>query len=150
MRRQTPEHIARKRAAGLALVEEGGDLTDAAMPAEGTSAHVTLLVADFLAGAGQAGRCVPDADVAAFIRTAAPVYGRYWRKAAREPGAETELARDALAKLAMLRLIQRDADGARGLPALARFSLGDTTLIARPATPGATDNNTADNQANLF
>ncbi|MBC7452921.1 MAG: TIGR02678 family protein [Massilia sp.] len=139
-----------QRAEGLALVDEGGELTDAAMPAEGTSAHVTLLVAEFLAGPGQAGRSVPDADVAAFICAAAPVYGRYWRKAARGPGAEAELARDALARLAMLRLIRHDTDGARALPALARFSLGDTQLIARKAAPGATDTNAADNQANLF
>ncbi len=134
-----------QRAEGLALVDESGDLTDAAMPAEGTSAHVTLLVAEFLAG--QAGRCVPDADVADFILAATPVYGRYWRKAAREPGAEGELARDALSRLAMLRLIRHDADGARGLPALARFSLGDTEIIARTPPPPA---NAADHQANLF
>ncbi|HEU4375650.1 MAG TPA: TIGR02678 family protein [Telluria sp.] len=134
-----------QRAEGLALVDEGGDLTDAAMPAEGTSAHVTLLVAEFLAS--QPGRCVPDTDVADFIRAATPVYGRYWRKAARDAGAEGELARDALFRLAMLRLIRLDANGARGLPALARFSLGDTEIIARPPPPPA---KSADHQANLF
>ena len=41
---------AEQRAEGLALVDEGGELTDVAMPAEGTEAHVTLLVAEFLAG----------------------------------------------------------------------------------------------------
>ncbi|WLI89653.1 TIGR02678 family protein [Massilia sp. R2A-15] len=139
-----------QRAEGLALVDEGGELTDAVMPAEGTSAHVTLLVAEFLAGASQAGRCVTDTEVANFIRAAAPEYGRYWRKAAREPGAEAELARDALGRLAMLRLIRHDAGGARGLPALARFSLGDTEIIARKAPPGAPGTDAPDTQATLF
>ena len=40
---------AETRAEGLALVDETGALTDVAMPAEGTEAHATLLVADFLA-----------------------------------------------------------------------------------------------------
>jgi uncharacterized protein (TIGR02678 family) len=41
----TPE----SRAEGQALVDADGELTDVAMPAEGTEAHATLLVADFLA-----------------------------------------------------------------------------------------------------
>ena len=57
-----------------------------------------------------------------------PEYGRYWSKVAREPGAEKELARDALRRLAMLRLIEwRDAV-VRPLPALARFALGRPEL----------------------
>src|SRR5665213_4438954 len=42
--------VAEQRAEGLALVDEVGLLTDVAMPAEGTDAHVTLLVAEYLAG----------------------------------------------------------------------------------------------------
>ncbi len=142
--------VPEQRAEGLALVDEDGDLTDVVMPAEGTLAHVTLLVAEFLAGADQAGHCVPDAGVAAFIRKATPVYGRYWRKAAREPGAEAELARDALARLAMLRLIEHDTDGARALPALARFSMGDTHIIARATATAPAGPVVHDNQPDLF
>lgn len=144
--------VPEQRAEGVALVDEGGDLTDAAMPAEGTASHITLLVAEFLAATARArpGAPVADAQVADFIREAAPVYGRYWKKAAREPGAEAELARDALERLAMLRLIRRGPDGARGLPALARFSLGDTELIPRKTTPAGARVAAADNQANLF
>jgi len=79
---------AETRAEGLALVDETGALTDVAMPAEGTEAHATLLVADFLArgwrqsrpgrrdGAGKAnGHAAPDvpirtADIVAFLREA--------------------------------------------------------------------------------
>lgn len=123
-----------QRAEGLALVDEDGALTDVAMPAEGTDAHATLLVAEFLAGrqrAGAAEGCALD-EVAAFIAEARKRYGNYWRKSAREPGAEHELARTALQRLAQLRLITTHGEQVRPLPALARFALGDAEL--RPAT----------------
>ena len=113
---------AEQRAEGLALVDESGDLTDVAMPAEGTDAHATLLVADFLATNGQA--FVAEEDVTAFLGEAKGTYGRYWRKSAREPGSERELAAVALDRLDRLRLIARDGGGVRPLPALARFALG--------------------------
>jgi uncharacterized protein (TIGR02678 family) len=144
--------VPEQRAEGLALVDDGGELTDTAMPAEGTAAHVTLLVAEFLAAANrrQPGCWSAESDVAAFIREAAPVYGRYWRKAAREAGAELELARAALARLAMLRLVRCGTGGVRALPALARFALGDTELIPRKVTPAQPDLTAASNQADLF
>jgi uncharacterized protein (TIGR02678 family) len=126
-----------QRAEGLALVDEAGELTDIQMPAAGTASHVTLLVAEFLAGAGP-GTAVADEAVREFIRAAAQQFGRYWNKAARAPGAEADLARDALARLAALSLIRRDAgsDGIRALPALARFSLGAAELVARKPAAG--------------
>lgn len=128
---------AEQRAEGLALVDEGGELTDVAMPAAGTASHVTLLVAEFLAGAGRAQPAAPvsEAAVAEAVRGLIPEYGRYWAKAAREPGAEAGLASDALARLEMLRLVRRDAEGVYPLPALARFALGDAQLVARKRTP---------------
>jgi len=123
------------------LVDEGGELTDVAMPAAGTASHVTLLVAEFLAGAGRARPTAPvsEAVVVEAVRGLIPEYGRFWAKAAREPGAETALAGDALARLEMLRLIRRDAGGVYPLPALARFALGEAELVARKrtATKGA-------------
>lgn len=129
--------VAEQRAEGVALIDELGLLTDAAMPAEGTEAHVTLLVAEFLAGRLRqaAGAQVSDDEVAAFIRAAVADYGRYWRKSAREPGGERELATAALSRLAMLRLI-RHADGqVRPLPALARIALGQTTVTTGANPP---------------
>jgi len=127
---------AEQRAEGLALVDESGDLTDVAMPAAGTASHVTLLVAEFLAGAGRAQPAAPvsEAAVREAVRGMIPEYGRYWAKAAREPGAETDLAKNALARLAMLRLVRRDAGGVYPLPALARFALGEAELVARKRT----------------
>ena len=45
--------VAEQRAEGLALVDETGVLTDVAMPAEGTDAHATLLVAEYLGRSSQ-------------------------------------------------------------------------------------------------
>ena len=129
--------VPEQRAEGLALVDEDGALTDVAMPAEGTEAHATLLVAEFLAGRQRAGAtegCGLD-EVAAFIAEARTRYGNYWRKSAREPGAEHELAATALQRLAQLRLITTHGEQVRPLPALARFALGDAEL--RPATTSA-------------
>lgn len=121
--------VAEQRAEGLALVDEDGQLTDVAMPAEGTDAHVTLLVAEFLAGRSDPAEL---ADVVGFIGEARERYGRYWRKSAREAGAERELADIALERLRKLQLIARDGGPIRPLPALARFSLGEAD-IRKPA-----------------
>lgn len=116
---------AEQRAEGLALVDEDGQLTDVAMPAEGTEAHATLLVAEFLAKR-------PDPagleDIAAFLAEARDRYGRYWRKSAREAGSERELAGIALERLRKLQLIAHDAGSIRPLPALARFALGQADI----------------------
>ncbi|TAN49090.1 MAG: TIGR02678 family protein [Methylococcaceae bacterium] len=158
---------AEQRAEGLALVDDGGELTDLAMPAEGTDAHVTLLVAELLAtalrqtaGEAESLRLLDsrreaeklrlldsrreaeklrllDCDVIAFVAGAKATYGRYWRKSAREPGAERELAQQALDKLQKLQLIARDGAAIQPLPALARFALGEAeikqTAVAQPA-----------------
>lgn len=130
-----------QRAEGLALVDENGELTDEAMPAEGTDAHVTLLVADFLAsrysktlapegvdGAQAPSAPTPLVDIAGFLAEAKDRFGRYWRKSAREPHAEIELAEIAVKRLERLRLLERAGEGVRPLPALARFSLGDVEV----------------------
>ena len=126
--------VAEQRAEGLALTDEAGTLTDVAMPAEGTEAHVTLLVAEHLAGRARkngASAATTDDAVAAFVRGATERYGRFWRKSAREPGAERELAQTALERLQKLELIMCDANRIRPLPAIARFALGDADVQAK-------------------
>lgn len=143
---------AEQRAEGLALVDESGDLTDTAMPAIGTASHITLLVAEFLAkeltdpGRKELGGLIAESEVAVFIMRSTPEYGRYWSKAAREPGAEKELARNALRRLAMLRLIEWREAVVRPLPALARFALGAPLL---KNSTGAVDEK-AERQKDLF
>jgi len=120
-----------QRAEGLALADETGSLTDVAMPAEGTDAHVTLLVAEYLAHRtrdGTASGAVPEQDIADFLIEARERFGRYWRRSAREPGTERELAAIAIERLEMLRLAERSSDGIRPQPALARFALGEAEI----------------------
>lgn len=126
--------VPEQRAEGLALVDDSGVLSDVAMPAEGTEAHVTLLVAEHLAGLAEA---LSEAEVATFVASLRERYGRFWRKSAREPGSEHELAATALERLHKLQLIRRAEGAARALPALARFAVGEAD-IRKPAPPAAT------------
>jgi uncharacterized protein (TIGR02678 family) len=121
--------VVEQRAEGLALADEAGALTDISMPAEGTEAHVTLLVAEYLAGklregSERADRLATESDVTHFIEEARERYGRYWRRSAREPGTQRELAQIALERLRKLRLIAMSADGIQPLPAISRFAVG--------------------------
>lgn len=123
--------IPEQRAEGLALADESGELTDVSMPAEGTEAHATLLVAEHLAQrlrAPQATEVTTEDAVAAFLRSAVDQFGRYWRKSAREPGAEKELAEIALDKLHRLQLVARQDGRVHALPAIARFAVGKPEL----------------------
>lgn len=127
--------VPEQRAEGLALADESGELTDVSMPAEGTEAHATLLVAEHLAhrlrDPAFSPACTEDA-IAAFLRAAVDRYGRYWRKSAREPGAERELANIALDKLHKLQLIARRDGMVHPLPAIARFAIGETEVRTAP------------------
>lgn len=130
--------VAEQRAEGLALVDETGALTDVAMPAEGTEAHATLLVAEYLADhlRREPGPfAIGASTIAAVLGDAKERYGRYWRKSAREPGAEHELAGIAIDRLEKLNLVRRDGSTIRARPALARFALG-TEIVARQQAPG--------------
>jgi uncharacterized protein (TIGR02678 family) len=127
--------VAEQRAEGLALADENGQLTDVAMPAEGTEAHATLLVAEYLAQQLRQARApvrVDQDQIALFLRDAAARYGRYWRKSARAPGAERELAGIAVERLCRLGLLMRESGGVRPLPAIARFSVGQTEVRGAP------------------
>jgi uncharacterized protein (TIGR02678 family) len=125
-----------QRAEGVALTDEAGMLTDIAMPSEGTEAHVTLLVAEFLATQQDPRNALraeafpmSETDIAHFISDARLSHGSYWRKSAREPGAEQELARNAIVRLQSLQLIAVSEQGIRPLPALARFAAGAVELV---------------------
>ena len=129
--------LAEQRAEGLALVDEAGELTDVVMPAEGTEAHVTLLVAELLANRqrvnGGNGNVITVSEVTLFVAQAKERYGTYWRKSAREPGAEQELAHSALERLQKLQLVARLGDAIQPLPALARFAIGETEIKRSPS-----------------
>jgi uncharacterized protein (TIGR02678 family) len=130
--------LAELRAEGIAMVDPDDELTDVRMPEQRTDGHVTLLVAEYLAGRGRA----PRAELLAFVRRAAQAHASYWRKGVTDPGAETGLLEVALEKLAALRLIEvdtevtRDGTGTviRGRPAIARFALAEP-VIREPGSP---------------
>ena len=123
---------AEQRAEGLALVDEEGELTDVVMPAEGTEAHVTLLVAEFLANRRNDGANVAVSEITLFVAQAKERYGAYWRKSAREPGAEQELAYSAVERLQKLQLVACIGEAIQPLPALARFAIGETEIKRSP------------------
>ncbi len=134
--------VAEQRAEGVALVDEDGGLTDVAMPAEGTDAHVTLLVAEFLAGRQRSGPAAPGRadsvgqdDVVAFLAEARARYGSYWRKSAREAGSEQELAQIALERLEKLHLVARLGGRVMPLPALCRFSIAEADIRGPGSSP---------------
>ena len=122
-------------------MDEDGGLTDVVMPAEGTDAHVTLLVAEFLAGRQRSEARTPERsdaagvdEIEAFLADARSRYGSYWRKSAREPGSEHELARIALERLEKLHLVARHDGRVVPLPALCRFSIAEADIRA-PVAP---------------
>lgn len=116
--------IAEVRAEGIALVDPERELTDVALPEEGTGGHVALLVAEFLATRIRSGeRCVPRVEIERHVRELAAVHGKYWRKSAREPGAEVHLASEAIEFLVALDLARPVQEGIEARPAIARFSL---------------------------
>lgn len=113
------------RAEGIALVDEGGGLTDLALPEEGTDGHVTLLIAEYLAAAARRPTPGPiaEARIEAHVASLAQQYGKYWRRDARQPGAEQALTERTLTRLAALGLVKRTDGAVVPLPAIARFAL---------------------------
>ena len=77
------------RAEGIAMVDPDDELTDVRMPEQRTDGHVTLLVAEYLAGRARA----PRAELLTFVRQAAQAHASYWRKGVTDPGAEIRAAR---------------------------------------------------------
>jgi uncharacterized protein (TIGR02678 family) len=123
--------VAEVRAEGIAMVDPDDDMTDVRMPEVGTDGHVTLLLAEHLAH--NASQLVPEAGLHRLVRQLAEEHSAYWRRSAREPGAEVLLVDTALERLAALRLIRRGPDGVRPLPALARYALATPTIAEEHA-----------------
>jgi uncharacterized protein (TIGR02678 family) len=133
--------VAEVRAEGIAMVDPEDDLTDVRMPDSGTDGHVTLLIAEHLAGhagapAGDGGDggavLVPEPELHRLVQRLAREHRAYWRRAAGDPGAEIALTDASLDRLEALQLVRREPGGVRPLPALARYAL------AAPTLPGAT------------
>jgi len=122
--------VAEVRAEGIAMVDPEDDLTDVCMPDTGTDGHLTLLLAENLARSADGIDCaaVPEAELQQLVRRLAREHRAYWRRGAREPGAEIALLDTALQRLVALRLIRREPEGVRPLPAIARYAVAAPTI----------------------
>jgi hypothetical protein len=121
--------VVELRSEGLALCDPDGNCSDVAMPADGTDAHVTLLVADHLAHAGNG---VPDRlQIERFVAESAERYGRYWRRSAQGEAGARDLTAVAVHRLSQLKLITVDGDKIEILPALVRYKLGEPDIKHR-------------------
>ena len=114
------------RLEGIAMVDDRGELADSTMTEAGTDGHVALLVAGFLSRAcrERRGAAVAMSEIAAHIADARSEFGSHWRQDAREPGSETQLARDAVGRLASIRLAIVAPEGVFPLPAVGRYRNG--------------------------
>jgi len=61
------------------------------------------------------------------VRALAPNYAKFWRKGAADDAAD--LVETALGRLRALRLVARDGNSIRVLPALARYALTAPTIM---------------------
>ncbi|MGH3328392.1 MAG: TIGR02678 family protein [Streptomycetales bacterium] len=118
--------VAEARAEGIALLDPTREATDLGMPEEGTDGHATLLLAEHLAGClrEDPDRPVPVPELERQMAAFAAQHRTHWRKNTADPGAERELAGQALYRLTALGLIARRDDRVIPLPALARFGYG--------------------------
>jgi len=117
--------VSEVRAEGLALVDEGGELTDLGLPEEGTEGHLALLVAEHLAHHTRAapGAVVPWAELRAYVALLIEEHGACWRKDARAPGADAHLTEETVTRLRALALLRETDEGVVPMPAIGRFAL---------------------------
>jgi uncharacterized protein (TIGR02678 family) len=124
--------VAEIRAEGIAMVDPRDELTDLRMPEIGTDGHVALLITEYLACREDNGSGPSTSELQALVRRLANEHQAYWRRSARDPGAEVSLVEHALERLSALRLVRRAGDIVHPLPALARFGLTTPTLPLDP------------------
>jgi uncharacterized protein (TIGR02678 family) len=119
--------IPEVRAEGIAMVDETGSLTDIALPEEGTEAHLTLLLAEFLANRlkSEGSALVGVAELRAYTAGLITEHRSHWRKDVTAPGADRVLTDLIVNRLEALRLARRVPEGVQPLPAIARYALAD-------------------------
>ena len=117
--------VAEVREEGLAMVDEGGRLTDVGLPEEGTEGHLALLMAELLARRArqQPGVVVPRAELVTQVASLVARHGEHWRKDARAPGAEERLTDGTLSRLHALGLVRLVPEGVVPRPAIGRYAL---------------------------
>lgn len=125
--------VPETRREGIAMVDEGGSLSDVGMPESGTTGHCTLLLAEYFADRHRRspGASVGEAEIQQHVAGLVSRFKTVWRKGAAEAGAERELAHLALERLTALGLVRRLQGGAYlPLAAVARYR------VAAPVVAG--------------
>ncbi len=119
--------VAEVRAEGIALLDDRGDVTDLRLPEDGTDGHLTLLLAEHLAGALRArpGVPVPLQELAAHTAMLAPRHASHWRKDASDPVNAPTLTADAVGRLAALDLVVLTDAGVVPRPPIARYAIDE-------------------------
>jgi uncharacterized protein (TIGR02678 family) len=118
------------RAEGIALLDDRGDVTDLRLPEDGTDGHLTLLLAEHLAGAlrERPGVPVPMQEVEAHTAVLAGRHASHWRKDATDPANAPTLTADAIGRLAALDLVVVTDGGVLPRPPIARYAVDEPTL----------------------
>ena len=126
------------RAEGTALLDPTGEATDAGLPEEGTDGHATLLLGEHLAADPDRWHRIDELE--AHLAGLAAEHGSHWRKTAQTPEGVRDLCRGAIDRLAGLRLVERDGNSVRALPALCRYA-ADAATVTQPRQAGLLDEN---------
>ena len=128
--------VAEVRREGLAMVDDRHELSDVAMPEDGTEGHVTLLVGEFLAehACREPGAPVTVEAIEVHVAALGKTYGKYWRANARGPGAEVHLVRTAIERLLALRVVQRTEAGVVPRAPIGRYALATEMEANHPTT----------------
>ncbi len=117
--------VAEVRVEGIAMVDPDDQLTDVRMPAQGMQSHLTLLLAEFIAGHPDGVRLT---GLHEHTKTLAQRFKSVWRKDVTNAGAEHGLVREAVDALRALRLVFVDSGDdpiVRPLPAISRYALAE-------------------------
>jgi len=123
--------IREVRAEGIAMVDPGHDLTDYRLPEEGTEGHLTLLIAEHLAGLARDSSGETSVSLPALVEFTAGCireHRKHWRKSVAEPGEDRALTEMVVARLTALSLARLEGDRVIPLPALGRYRLREPEI----------------------
>jgi uncharacterized protein (TIGR02678 family) len=115
------------RAEGIAMLDPCGDLSDLALPEEGTEGHLILLMIELLTNRlrERERESVGFSELCMHTASWIAEHKQHWRKDVTAPDAERLLAEAAIGRLEALGLVRRIPDGVQPLPALGRYTLAE-------------------------
>lgn len=111
------------RKEGFAMLDDSFEMTDKRMPDEGTSGHIVLLLAEFLAKHLQTSADLPIGKerIYQYVADLVKEHHKHWRKDVLEPNAEKRLAEEALGHLEALALVEMNTSEVFPFPTIGRY-----------------------------